>query len=150
MMKHLVWLGLLASLLVTTACNDSTAVTGPPQVTGDTITLPSGLKYIEVRTGAGAVANVGDSVSVHYTGWLEDGTRFDTSRQGGRGPFAFRVGTGNVIQGWHQGLPGLRVGGMRRLIIPPGLAYGAQGRPPAIPPDATLIFDIELMRIFTP
>ncbi len=150
MMKHLVWLGLLASLLVATACNDSSAVTGPPQVLGDTITLPSGLKYIDVRVGAGAAAETGHSVSVHYSGWLEDGTRFDTSRQGGRGPFTFQVGTGNVIQGWHQGLPGLRVGGMRRLIVPPGLAYGAQGRPPSIPADATLIFDIELMRIITP
>lgn len=150
MMKHLVWLALLASLLLAAACNDDpTTPTGPPEVTGDTITLPSGLRYIEVRPGSGAVAEVGDSVSVHYSGWLEDGTRFDTSRQGDRGPFAFRVGTGNVIRGWHQGLPGLRVGGMRRLIIPPDLAYGATGTGP-IPPNATLIFDIELMRIFTP
>lgn len=150
MMKHLVWLAGLLVLLYAAACDSPTSPSGPPQVTGDTITLESGLKYIEVRTGAGAVASVGDSVAVHYTGWLEDGTRFDTSREGNRGPIEFRVGTTRIIRGWSEGMPGLRVGGKRRLIIPPGLAYGAQGNPPAIPPNATLIFDVELMRIFTP
>ncbi len=147
-MKRLRWLGLIACFLSVAACESPTGITGPPPLTGDTITLPSGLQYIEARIGAGTAAQAGDSVAVHYTGWREeDGFQFDTSRQPNRSAFEFGIGSGRAIRGWDEGTQGLRVGGKRRLIVPPNLAYGAPGLPPLIPPNATLIFDIELIRI---
>jgi len=107
---------------------------------------PSGLQYIEVAPGSGAEARAGQQVTVHYTGWLTNGTEFDSSRTGGR-PFTFQLGAGNVIRGWDEGVEGMRTGGWRRLIIPPNLGYGARGYPPVIPPNATLIFDVELLRV---
>lgn len=117
---------------------------GPPPVNGQPIATASGLQYIEVVVGTGDEAKAGQRVSVHYTGWLTDGTKFDSSRDSGR-PFAFDLGRGGVIKGWDLGVSGMRVGGQRRLIIPPDLGYGVRGAPPRIPPSATLIFDVELL-----
>jgi FKBP-type peptidyl-prolyl cis-trans isomerase FkpA len=106
----------------------------------------------DLRAGNGAEAVAGRTVTVNYTGWLyaptqpeQKGQQFDTSI--GRAPFVFVVGAGRVIQGWDRGVPGMRVGGLRRLVIPPDLAYGAQGSPPNIPPNATLVFDVELLAV---
>src|SRR5262249_40538160 len=110
------------------------------------IATASGLQYIEVVVGTGEEAKTGQRVSVHYTGWLTDGAKFDSSRDSGR-PFQFDLGAGAVLRGWDLGLAGMRVGGPRRLIIPPDLGYGVRGYPPVIPPSATLIFDIELLGV---
>ncbi len=110
------------------------------------------LQVVDLRVGTGATAANGSTVSVDYTGWLYDasapdnkGTQFDTSV--GRGPFSFPLGAGRVIAGWDQGVAGMRVGGIRRLTIPPSLAYGSQGAGSAIPPNATLVFDVELLDV---
>jgi peptidylprolyl isomerase len=100
--------------------------------------------YIDEKVGDGASPQVGQNVSVHYTGWLTNGTKFDSSRDRGQ-PIAFPLGQGRVIQGWDEGIASMKVGGKRRLIIPGALAYGPSGRPPTIPPNATLIFDTELV-----
>jgi FKBP-type peptidyl-prolyl cis-trans isomerase len=104
------------------------------------------LQTEDLVVGAGEEAKLGDQVSVHYTGWLEDGTEFDSSLDSGQ-PLTFTLGAGDVIEGWDQGVAGMKVGGKRRLTIPPDLAYGAQGFPPVIPPDATLIFEVELLEV---
>jgi peptidylprolyl isomerase len=119
---------------------------GVPSLTGPIQSTPSGLKYIEERPGTGAEPVVGQRVQVHYTGWLTNGTKFDSSVDRGQ-PLEFRVGAGQVIRGWDEGIGMMKVGGKRRLIIPAGLAYGAQGQPPTIPPDATLLFDVELVGV---
>jgi FKBP-type peptidyl-prolyl cis-trans isomerase FkpA len=108
--------------------------------------MESGLYVQDVVEGTGALAEQGDVVVVHYTGWLPDGQEFDSSRPRGE-PLDVVIGTGEVIDGWDQGVPGMRVGGMRRLVIPPALAYGVQGAGGVIPPNATLIFDVELMDV---
>jgi FKBP-type peptidyl-prolyl cis-trans isomerase len=124
----------------------STPNGGPPQVSGTPGQLPGGLQYIDVVTGSGDEARPGQTVSVHYTGWLTNGQKFDSSRDRGQ-PFSFRLGGGQVIQGWDQGVAGMRVGGQRRLIIPPNMGYGASGAGGVIPPNATLIFDVELLGV---
>ena len=117
---------------------------------GDDTTSPSELPplvKVDLEVGDGPVAEVGDSVAVQYVGRLADGTQFDSSYDNPGGePFRFLIGAGAVIPGWEQGVPGMRVGGKRRLTIPPHLAYGSAGRGP-IPPNATLTFDIELIEI---
>jgi len=100
----------------------------------------------DLVVGEGTEATEGDRVTVHYTGWLEDGTKFDSSVDRGQ-PFSFTLGAGNVIDGWDEGLPGMRVGGKRRLTIPSDKGYGPQGNPPRIPPNATLIFEVELLDV---
>ena len=105
-----------------------------------------GLQYADIKAGCGATATSGQSVTVQYTGWLTDGTMFDTSRQSGRTPFQFTLGAGQVIRGWDEGVAGMKVGGKRRLVIPPSLGYGAQGQG-SIPPNSTLIFDVELLSV---
>lgn len=107
---------------------------------------PTGLKIEDVEEGSGDAANPGDRVRVHYTGTLEDGTVFDSSHPRGR-PFTFVLGAGQVISGWDVGVRGMKEGGKRRLTIPPELGYGSRGSPPKIPPNATLIFDVELLEI---
>jgi FKBP-type peptidyl-prolyl cis-trans isomerase FkpA len=113
---------------------------------GDEVTTPSSLRYIDEVVGSGVSPTTGQSVTVHYTGTLENGTEFDSSVNKGQ-PYTFRLGIDPVIQGWVEGLSTMKVGGKRRLIIPAKLGYGAAGRPPLIPPNATLIFDIELLGV---
>src|ERR1700758_354913 len=98
-------------------------------------TSKSGLSYEDLQEGAGAAAKAGDTVQVHYTGWLKDGTKFDSSHDR-RQPFSFQLGAGRVIKGWDEGVAGMKVGGKRKLIIPSDLAYGKRGFPPVIPADA--------------
>ncbi|MEB3267584.1 MAG: FKBP-type peptidyl-prolyl cis-trans isomerase [Leptolyngbya sp.] len=110
------------------------------------ITTDSGLQYRDLVEGTGAMPQAGQRVTVHYTGTLEDGTKFDSSRDRGR-PFTFTIGVGQVIKGWDEGVSTMRVGGQRQLVIPPDLGYGARGAGGVIPPNATLLFDVELIRI---
>ncbi len=106
----------------------------------------SGLRYQDLVIGQGEEATSGKEVVVHYTGWLADGSKFDSSVDHGR-PFPFKLGTGGVIPGWDEGVAGMKVGGKRKLVIPPALGYGRDGYPPVIPPNATLVFDVELMEV---
>jgi FKBP-type peptidyl-prolyl cis-trans isomerase len=137
---------LVAAALLVTACGGNTP-NAPTEVTGT-----AAYSATDLRVGTGAEAMTGRQAVVNYTGWLysntatdNKGRQFDSSI--GRAPFPFTPGVTNVIQGWHQGVPGMRVGGLRRLVLPPNLAYGAAGRPPDIPQNATLLFEIELLSV---
>ncbi len=110
------------------------------------VTTESGLRYVDIKEGNGETPEKGQTVVVHYTGSLADGTKFDSSRDRDR-PFSFKLGEGQVIPGWEQGISTMKVGGRRQLIIPPELGYGQRGAGGVIPPNATLIFDVELLRI---
>jgi len=107
---------------------------------------PSGLQYQDLVVGNGASPRMGQTVSVHYTGWLTNGTKFDSSLDRGQ-PLEFPIGMGNVIKGWDEGVSSMRVGGRRKLVIPPNLAYGANPPTPKIPPNSTLVFDVQLLGI---
>jgi FKBP-type peptidyl-prolyl cis-trans isomerase FkpA len=115
-------------------------------VKGRFVTTKSGLKYEDLKEGSGDAAKSGDQVEVHYTGWLKDGTKFDSSKDRGR-PFNFELGAGKVIKGWDEGVAGMKVGGKRKLTIPSELGYGKRGYPPVIPANAELTFEVELLKI---
>ena len=119
--------------------------TAPTKVTGDGVKTASGLQYWDIKVGTGAVAKAGSHVTVHYTGWLTTGKKFDSSVDAHH-PFDFTIAQGDVIKGWDEGVAGMKVGGKRQLRIPPELGYGAGGSGP-IPPNATLIFDIQLLSV---
>lgn len=151
---------LSVALLMMQACGEAsptstpTPLSGLPLVEGAKIgevvdvlvTTDSGLQYQDLKGGTGALAIVGSAVTVHYTGWLEDGTKFDSSVDRAQ-PFAFVLGRGQVIKGWDEGVLSMRVGGKRKLIIPSDLGYGDRGFGTVIPPRATLVFEVELLRI---
>jgi FKBP-type peptidyl-prolyl cis-trans isomerase FkpA len=111
-----------------------------------TTTTASGLVYEELTEGTGAIAVHGQYVTVHYTGWLTDGRKFDSSKDR-NDPFEFHLGRGQVIRGWDEGVAGMKIGGVRKLTIPPGLGYGARGAGGVIPPNATLVFEVELLGV---
>ena len=134
---------LFGGLSLTAADKDKKA--GPPPVSGTPITRPDGLKIWDVKVGTGARAIGGMDLTVSYTGWLTNGRKFDSSADHD-GPFTFRLGSRQVIKGWDEGLVGMRAGGKRRLEIPPALGYGSRGKGD-IPPNATLVFDIELLAV---
>ena len=117
-----------------------------PSPTPQEVVTPSGLRYKDLQVGQGAEAAKGKTVEIHYTGWLEDNTKFDSSLDPSH-PFTFRIGIDDVIQGWHQGIAGMKVGGKRRLVVPPELGYGKQGVARVVPPNATLVFEVELVNV---
>lgn len=108
------------------------------------VTTPSGLQYVDLVLGSGREAHAGETTIVHYTGTLTDGTKFDSSKDR-KEPFSFRLGAGRVIKGWDEGVEGMKIGGIRKLVIPPQLGYGSRGAGSAVPPNATLIFEVELL-----
>jgi peptidylprolyl isomerase len=124
----------------------TTAQPAPTPGPDGVVTTPSGLKYIDQVEGTGESPTVGRPVRVHYTGKLENGTQFDSSLDAGR-PYTFRIGTGAVIQGWDEGILTMKVGGKRKLMIPANLAYGAAGYGSKIPPNAPLVFEVELLAV---
>lgn len=118
---------------------------GPTKVTGKSKSTISGVQYWDITAGTGATAVAGKKVTVNYTGWLTNGKQFDSSI--GKQPFTFNLGAGQVIKGWDDGVAGMKVGGKRQLKIPPSLGYGSQGAGGVIPPNATLIFDVQLLDV---
>lgn len=140
-MKDLAKLVAAGAVLMLALGTEAAAQDEPEVVEGK-----NGLKYIDLVVGEGLDARRGDEVSVHYTGWLEDGTKFDSSLDRGR-PFVFPLGRGRVIQGWDLGVAGMKVGGKRKLLIPAKLGYGKRGAGDAIPPNANLVFEVELLSV---
>lgn len=118
----------------------------PTKVTGDGVKNDSGLQYWDIKIGTGQEAKSGDKVKVHYTGWFTSGKKFDSSVDAHQ-PYSFTLGQGSVIKGWDEGVAGMKVGGKRQLRIPPELAYGENGYKNIIPPNSTLIFDVQLLSI---
>lgn len=137
-------IGIVVGVLA--ARGHSTASSGSAGTGTSPSSTPSGLQITDVKVGDGAVAQAGDTVSVTYTGTLTNGTVFDSSDQHGGQPFSFTLGAGQVIQGWDKGLLGMKVGGERKLVIPPDLGYGSQAVG-SIPPDSTLMFDVKLLSV---
>jgi FKBP-type peptidyl-prolyl cis-trans isomerase len=136
----------LSSLMAIVVLTLAVGVGGSMAEGNQEVTTPSGLKYVDQAVGTGDVAVVGKNVSVHYTGWLENGKKFDSSVDRGQ-PFSFPLGAGRVIKGWDEGVQGMKVGGKRKLTIPSDLGYGSRGAGGVIPPNATLIFDVELLGV---
>ncbi len=167
-MRFRIWpiLLLLVAAVALGACGDSedaaSEAVNPDALDGPVLTddeqfttTASGLRYRDLREGDGPTPKAGDMVRVHYTGWLTDGTQFDSSRAEGRAPFRFPLGQGKVIAGWDEGVATMRVGGHRKLVIPGELGYGDRGFTEAdgtqsIPPGATLVFQVELLSIQSP
>lgn len=142
------WILIVAAvaLIGAVAAWAQTNTAAPTKVTGAGTTTKSGLQYWDIKVGAGDAAVAGKPVRVHYTGWLTSGKKFDSSVDHGQ-PFTFKLGAGEVIPGWDEGVKGMKVGGKRQLKIPASLGYGAQGAGGVIPPNATLIFDVELLAV---
>jgi peptidylprolyl isomerase len=149
-LRFFLFLVFLAAVGVAVGCGGNKpagpSTSAPMKVTGSPTTTASGLQYWDIVTGTGATAMPGNVVKVHYSGFLTTGAKFDSSRDRGE-PFSFPLGAGQVIKGWDEGVAGMKVGGQRQLRIPPELGYGAAGAPGAIPPNATLIFDVELLDV---
>jgi FKBP-type peptidyl-prolyl cis-trans isomerase len=141
-----VMLGITLLVAVTLAFAQKASTAGPTKVAGASTKTASGLEYWDIKVGTGAVAQAGQHVKVDYTGWLTNGKKFDSSVGTGK-PFDFMLGGGQVIKGWDEGVAGMKVGGKRQLRIPPDLAYGEKGYPGAIPPNSTLIFDVQLVDV---
>jgi FKBP-type peptidyl-prolyl cis-trans isomerase len=143
MIRQVILIAIVATasfVFAQTASKKSTVThAGPTHVTGSPVTTASGLQYWNIKLGTGALAIPGKKAKVQYTGWLTTGKKFDS------GVYDFVVGNGQVIKGWDEGVAGMKVGGKRQLRIPPQLAYGERGYPGAIPPNATLVFDVELL-----
>jgi peptidylprolyl isomerase len=149
--ERLIVLLLLLVAIAIPACaqKETSAVAekkGEPAASAKTVKTPSGLAYMELVPGNGPSPVTGKQVKVHYTGWLENGTKFDSSVDRGE-PFIFTIGAGQVIQGWDEGVMSMKVGGKRKLIIPSQLGYGSAGAGGVIPPNATLIFEVELLDV---
>jgi FKBP-type peptidyl-prolyl cis-trans isomerase len=141
--RNWLWLPALAGLGALVVC---VFVIADDKKDEKVIKTDSGLQYVELKEGDGEKAKKGDTVEVHYTGWLKDGKKFDSSLDR-KEPFSFKLGAGKVIKGWDEGVAGMKVGGKRKLIIPSELAYGKRGAGDAIPPDAELTFEVELLKI---
>src|SRR3954451_6731616 len=139
--KRMIFPGLAILALAATA-----TLAAPPTEVGKAKTTPSGLQYSTVKPGTGPAAQPGQQVSVHYTGTLTNGQKFDSSRDRNE-PFAFRLGGGEVIKGWDEGVAGMKVGERRKLVIPPTLGYGAQGAGGVMPPTPTMVLDVELLGV---
>jgi FKBP-type peptidyl-prolyl cis-trans isomerase len=140
------WLTVVAVLVVVAVAGASQAPGAGGKVDEKVITTASGLKYVDMVVGTGDEAKKGQTVRVHYTGWLKDGTKFDSSLDRGK-PFEFQLGAGRVIKGWDEGVAGMKIGGKRKLIIPAQLGYGDRGAGGVIPPGAELTFEVELLGI---
>src|ERR1700737_1707083 len=136
----------LAAVLSACASSAPASTTSSSGAKAAEVTMPDGLKFTDDQVGTGAEAQAGKTVSVHYTGWLLDGTKFDSSKDRNQ-PFLFPLGRGQVIKGWDEGVAGMKVGGKRTLVIPPDLGYGARGAGGVIPPNATLKFEVELLDV---
>jgi peptidylprolyl isomerase len=138
---------LMAALLGACAPGASSGAAAPVAAKGGAMqTTPSGLQYEDLVVGNGATPQAGQTAQVHYTGWLDNGTKFDSSVDRGQ-PFEFRLGQGQVIKGWDEGVATMKVGGKRRLVIPPELGYGSRGAGGVIPPNARLTFEVELLGV---
>jgi FKBP-type peptidyl-prolyl cis-trans isomerase len=147
-MRFSIWVIIL--IIFINGCSEKNDVkidiTKPQKISEESYRLTdSGLKFADIKIGSGQIAKSGDKVTVQYAGWLTTGKLFDTSYK--RNAFTFQIGSGSVIAGWEEGIQVMKVGGIRQLVIPPNLAYGEQGFPGAIPPNSTLIFEIELLEV---
>ena len=146
-MKHSRMTLIIALLVLTSILRGGSIMTANgEQSNAQEVTTSSGLKYVDQVIGTGDAAVAGKTASVHYTGWLENGKKFDSSVDRGQ-PFSFPLGAGRVIKGWDEGVQGMKVGGKRKLTIPSDLAYGSRGAGGVIPPNAPLIFDVELLAV---
>lgn len=145
MIRFLIVSVIIASII---GCGEENPTMPAPTTPGaeKEIATATGLKYVELKVGTGAEARPGMNVSVHYTGWLTNGNKFDSSVDRGE-PFEFPLGAGRVIRGWDEGVAGMKIGGKRKLIIPSELGYGARGAGNDIPPNSTLVFEVELLGV---